>query len=201
MSRPLDTIELDEHIKRPLIEDLGGLLSPSTKQYYREQGIPYRRGYLFHGPPGTGKSSLARALAGYFQIPLCVVGLSIDEMTGTVLSALFDRLLKRCTVLLEDTDSAGIKTRAELKQIAAATQAVKGSAKAKAVEGITLSDILNVLDGTIAAESRIVILTTNTPEVLDSAMIRAGRIDQQVARYLLSPGYRLLAFSEGCISL
>jgi chaperone BCS1 len=47
MSRPLDTIELDDQIKRPLIEDVENFLSLSTKQYYRQQGIPYRRGYLF----------------------------------------------------------------------------------------------------------------------------------------------------------
>jgi chaperone BCS1 len=115
-----------------------------------------------------------------------VVGLSIDGMTGTVLSALFDRLPKRCIVVLEDIDSAGIKTRAELKQIAATTKAVKGTPEAAAAEGITLSDILNILDGTIAAEGRVVILTTNTPEVLDSAMIRAGRIDRQVPLLAIS---------------
>lgn len=110
----------------------------------------------------------------------------MDGMTGTVLSGLFDRLPTRCIVLLEDIDSAGIKTRAELNQIAATRPTVKDSAEAKATEGITLSDILNVLDGTIAAEGRVVILTTNTPEVLDSAMIRAGRIEEQVALLAIS---------------
>lgn len=155
MSRQPDTIELDEQIKRPLVKKIGDFLSLSTKQYYRKQGILYRRGYLFHGPPETGKSSLARALAGYFHIPLCVVGLFINGTTGTVLSALFDRLPKCCNVLLEDIDSAGIKSRTELNQIDVATQAVKGSAEVKAVKGITLSDILNVLDGTIAAKGQL----------------------------------------------
>lgn len=107
-------------------------------------------------------------------------------MMGTVLSAFFDRLPERCIVLLEDIDSAGIKTRAELKQIAVSTQATGGTAEAKALEGITLSDMLNVLDGKITAESRIVIITTNAPETLGSAMIRAGRIDRQVVLLAIS---------------
>jgi chaperone BCS1 len=185
MSRPLSTIELDAEIKDPVVKDISTFLSPAARQYYKEQGIPYRRGYLLHGPPGTGKSSLARALAGHFRLTLCVISLSSEGMTGTVLTALFDRLPKRCIVVLEDIDSAGIKTRAELNQIAAEVKATKGK-KSDEAEGITLADLLNVLDGTIAAEGRILILTTNTPDVLDSAMIRAGRIDRQVPMLQMS---------------
>ena len=186
MSRPLHTVELDAEIKDPIVNDLATFLDPAARQYYKEQGIPYRRGYLFYGPPGTGKSSLARALAGHFRLTLCIVSLSSEGMTGTVLSALFDRLPKRCIVVLEDIDSAGIKTRAELNQIAAEVKATKGKKSEIEGDGITLADLLNVLDGTIAAEGRILILTTNTPDILDSAMIRAGRIDRQVPMLQMS---------------
>jgi mitochondrial chaperone BCS1 len=189
MSRPLHTVELDAEIKGPIVKDLERFLDPAAKKYYKEQGIPYRRGYLFYGPPGTGKSSLARALAGHFQLILCVIGLSTEGMTGTVLTGLFNRLPKRCIVLLEDIDSAGIKTRAELKRIAADANMMNRKVLDAEAEGITLADLLNVVDGTMAVEGRILILSTNTPEILDSAMIRAGRIDRQVP---------MLAMSKAC---
>ena len=64
--------------------------------------------------------------------------------------------------------------------MAADAKIIKGKGLDSELEGITLSDLLNVLDGTIAAQGRILILTSNTPEALDSALIRAGRIDRQV---------------------
>jgi hypothetical protein len=61
----------------------------------------------------------SRALAGHFGVPLCVIELSMEGMNDTVLYKLFNDLPKRRMVLLEDIDSIGIKTRDELKKIAA----------------------------------------------------------------------------------
>ena len=54
-ARPLDTIHLDAEVKQNLIADICDYVDPKTRRFYADRGIPYRRGYLLHGPPGTGK--------------------------------------------------------------------------------------------------------------------------------------------------
>jgi chaperone BCS1 len=74
--RSLDTIHLEQEVKEGLINDLEKYLDPRRRHFYNEQAIPYRRGYLLHGPPGCGKSSLSIALAGKFGLDLYIVNLS-----------------------------------------------------------------------------------------------------------------------------
>jgi chaperone BCS1 len=54
--RPMDTVVLDSERKKAVLEDINEYLNPTTPRWYSNRGIPYRRGYLFHGPPGTGKT-------------------------------------------------------------------------------------------------------------------------------------------------
>ncbi|KAI9109652.1 hypothetical protein K1719_019282 [Acacia pycnantha] len=58
-----ETLALDPDIKRFMVEDLERFMS--RKEYYKKVGKPWKRGYLLHGPPGTGKSSLIAAMANY----------------------------------------------------------------------------------------------------------------------------------------
>ena len=70
--------------------------------------FPYRRGYLLYGPPGTGKSSLSFAVAGYFKLKIYIVSLNSSAMNEENLGTLFADLPKKCVVLLEDIDTAGL---------------------------------------------------------------------------------------------
>jgi chaperone BCS1 len=56
--RPLETVHFDETTKAELVADIKNYLDPSTRRFYTTRGIPYRRGYLLHGSPGSGKTSL-----------------------------------------------------------------------------------------------------------------------------------------------
>jgi chaperone BCS1 len=56
VSRPFSTVVLDEQVKQNLLDDMKDYLHPYTRRWYSNRGIPYRRGYLLYGPPGTGMS-------------------------------------------------------------------------------------------------------------------------------------------------
>src|SRR5207248_6473926 len=109
--RPLSTVALDEFKKRVFINDVKQYLHPSTRRWYANRGIPYRRGYMFHGPPGTGKSSLAFAAAGVFRLAIYIVNLNSKTLTEDGLAALFQTLPRKCIVLLEDIDAAGMTSK------------------------------------------------------------------------------------------
>jgi len=108
-SRPMSTVSLDMEQKKQIVQDVNEYLHPVTAQWYAARGIPHRRGYLFHGQPGTGKTSLSFALAGIFGLGIYCASLSDGGMSESRLSSLFDQLPTRCLVLLEDIDSAGVR--------------------------------------------------------------------------------------------
>jgi chaperone BCS1 len=110
-SRNLDTVILDAEQKSRILQDMNEYLHPLSSKWYASRGIPYRRGYLFSGPPGTGKTSLSFSLAGIFGLDIHIINLMDPTMTESLLSRLFNNLPKRCIVLFEDIDAAGIKKR------------------------------------------------------------------------------------------
>ncbi|EKG14218.1 ATPase AAA+ type core [Macrophomina phaseolina MS6] len=174
VSRPMSTIDIDEAVKKNLLEDARRYFHVSARNFYANRGIPHRRGYLFYGPPGCGKSSISQAMAGHFRIPIFTVSLASSDMTDDVLEQLFDGVADRCDppkciVLLEDIDSAGISR-----------EKMRAARARRRQRGVTLSGLLNIIDGVAALEGRLLIMTSNTPDTLDAALVRPGRIDKQV---------------------
>ncbi|KAI1124816.1 P-loop containing nucleoside triphosphate hydrolase protein [Nemania abortiva] len=202
--RDMKTVVLDQHQKLQVLADMNEYLHPATPRWYANRGIPLRRGYLFHGPPGTGKTSLSFALAGVFGLDIHVISLLEPTLTEEDLSSLFSSLPRRCVVLLEDIDTAGLRRPADtlLAEEQAAklekenqgkdeshrttSNDIKELAKVLKKEnedqkkGISLSGLLNAIDGVASHEGRVLIMTTNVPESLDDALIRPGRVDLQV---------------------
>ncbi|KAG8158929.1 hypothetical protein KVR01_011372 [Diaporthe batatas] len=231
--RPMKTVVLDARQKVQLLADVNEYLHPATPRWYANRGIPLRRGYLFHGPPGTGKTSLSFALAGVFGLDIYVISLLEPSLTEEDLLALFNSLPRRCVILLEDIDTAGLaRPKEEQDQdVEAEGEASKESTKREGgrgrkggrpngtsgggggggggdgtgdggmndwkvadlarelkkqggpdeKKGISLSGLLNAIDGVASHEGRVLIMTTNKPEALDEALIRPGRVDLQVA--------------------
>jgi chaperone BCS1 len=69
-------------------------------------GIPYRRGYLLHGPPGSGKSSYIQALAGLLSYDICFLNLSERGLTDDSLQQILSIVPDRSFILIEDIDAA-----------------------------------------------------------------------------------------------
>ncbi|KJX94837.1 mitochondrial chaperone bcs1 like protein [Zymoseptoria brevis] len=173
--RGLETVHFDEAVKRALLDDIRSYLDTRTRKLYQSRSIPYRRGYLLYGPPGTGKSSLSTALAGEFGLDLYEV--KVPSIANDAdLEQMFQEIPPRCIVLLEDIDAvwSGRETRQD-RQLTDSS-----SDTSSTLSNVTLSGLLNVLDGVGSQEGRLVIMTTNKPEQLDPALVRPGRVDFKV---------------------
>ncbi|KAH6612301.1 BCS1 N terminal-domain-containing protein [Chaetomium sp. MPI-SDFR-AT-0129] len=198
--RPLETVHFDEKVKEELVADIENYLDVNTRKFYNRRGIPYRRGFLMHGPPGTGKTSLSLALAGRFGLELYLLHMP-SVRDDSVLEKLFTALPPRCLVLLEDIDAVGIKRRTRRHGDSSDDDSDNGSDKSDDSDDLdrgrsscTLSGLLNVIDGVASQEGRIVLMTSNFAEKLDKALVRPGRVDKMLYLGHISPRSSELMF-------
>lgn len=160
--RLLNSVILDKGVKERIVQDMEDFLSRG--KWYAERGIPYRRGILLYGPPGSGKSSFIQALAGQLDYNICVLNLSERGMTDDKLNHLLVNAPERSFILLEDIDAA----------FSGRSQSDEHGYSAN----VTFSGLLNAVDGVASSTSqRIMFMTTNHIERLDPALIRPGRVD------------------------
>ena len=172
------------------------------REWYDKKGIPYTLGYMFHGPPGCGKTSSVKAIANEGRRHIINVQLS-EIKTKAQLQHLFfnDEIhvyngtnTEKYTIpvaerlyVIEDIDAMGDTVlRREWKKpnpvaiVKSAEDAWLDREKELEKESLDLSFLLNLLDGTLEANGRILIITTNFPERIDRALIRPGRVDMIV---------------------
>ena len=164
--RPLESVVLDRGVKEHIVDDVKEFLK--SGRWYHDRGIPYRRGYLLHGPPGSGKTSFVQALAGNLEYDIAILNLSERGLTDDRLIHLLSIVPRQCLVLLEDADAAFTNRRTQTD-----SDGYRGA-------NVTFSGLLNALDGVASAEERVIFLTTNHVERMDGALIRPGRIDLNV---------------------
>lgn len=186
--RPLLSVVLPQGLSERLVRDATEFLKSSS--WYAARGIPYRRGYLLYGPPGTGKTSFVTALAGHLGMSICVVNLNSQDLTDDQLVVLLNRTPgKKCILLIEDIDAApsshsrtGFNFSEE-----SSPDALKSPQSPPLIShpnnsrsNVSLSGLLNALDGVASQEGRLLFMTTNHFELLDPALSRPGRIDVKV---------------------
>lgn len=173
-----------------------------NRAWYDKKGIPYTLGFMLHGPPGVGKTSTVKAIANEGRRHIVNVQLS-EIKTKAQLQHLFfnDEIhvyngvnTEKYTIpvserlyVIEDIDAMGDAVlRREWKKPQQATKpksdedAWLNREKETEKETLDLSFLLNLLDGTLEANGRILVITTNFPERIDRALIRPGRVDMIV---------------------
>jgi chaperone BCS1 len=161
--RPLASVILDGNQADKLLADVREFLA--SYEWYRQTGVPYRRGYLLHGPPGNGKTSVVKALAGELRMSIYLLMLSDPDLNDGRVNDLLAKVPDRNILLLEDVDCAFVRRK-------------RASGKEG---GLTFSGLLNALDGVASPEGRIVMMTTNHLDRLDPALIRPGRADVKLS--------------------
>jgi hypothetical protein len=134
------------------------------ESWFREKRLPFRRGYLLHGPPGNGKTTAIRAMMSSRGLSAYTMRLFDKRSDDGALDQLFEKALRNrpALVVLEDLDRAFPKT---------------GETRST----ISIQDLLNCLDGVATGEGIIVVATANEPAILDPAILRRpGRFDRVV---------------------
>ena len=181
--RATESVIMNRAQRQALLEDVSRFRGAA--KWYRERGIPWHRGYLLHGPPGTGKTSLVHALASEFRLPVSVLNIgSVDGDQG--LQQAFWTARRDSILLIEDVDAAQSRRTDDGAKSNRPPPPPRGGDGAPADGGqrqqpLTLSCLLNAIDGFCATEGRILVMTTNHPEKIDPAMRRPGRVDMEIA--------------------
>ncbi len=166
-----DVQGIDE-AEEELVEIVDFLKNPDR---YRRLGAAIPKGVLLSGPPGTGKTLLARAVAGEAEVPFFSLSASefIEMVVGVGASRvrdLFEQAKKAAPaiIFIDELDAIG--------RARGGSSGFGGSDEREQ----TLNQILTEMDGFTGTEGVIVIAATNRPEVLDSALLRPGRVDRRV---------------------
>jgi mitochondrial chaperone BCS1 len=180
--RLLDSVILKPGEKTHLIRDIEKFKANRIR--YNTLGVPYHRGYLFYGLPGTGKTSVVSALAQHFSMSIYL--LNLTELNDKTLVQAMNDVMPGSIVLFEDIDcmrsgqaGSGSRNSSAGANRDLVTTPIDGAAQ---VEGrsVTLSGLLNVLDGLRAPDNVLFVMTTNRIEALDAALMRPGRIDYKL---------------------
>ena len=143
---------------------------------YRRLGGRIPRGVLLSGPPGTGKTLLARAVAGEADVPFFSISASefVEMIVGVGASRVRDLFVQAkqdapAIVFIDELDAIGRQRGAG------------GLSGANDEREQTLNQILTEMDGFTDNEGVIVLAATNRPEILDPALLRAGRFDRRIS--------------------
>ena len=155
--RSLESVTLPAGQLERIISDIQVFLD--AEDLYNHRCTPWHRSHLYEGPPGTGKTSLAKAVADHFGLNVHYLPLA-DVERDTKLIQAFLEIKPRSLLLIEDIDVFSSATKRKEK-----------------VKKSTLSGLLNALDGVATPHGLVTIMTSNHPERLDEALLRPGRVD------------------------
>ena len=163
--RSLESVGMDETEKNEIVNEIETF--DQSRKWYTSKGLTHRRSYLLSGKPGTGKTSLAFALAAHFKRPLYTMNIGSLRNDDDLITA-FTSMKRHGMMLIEDIDAA--QTPRE----------ITGEENEQDKRRISLSALLNVIDGVLCPPGLVLFMTTNHPDRLDGALARPGRVGRHV---------------------
>lgn len=164
--RSFNNIFLKEGQIEKIYEALSAFTNKNSYHDYVKHGIPYKINILLHGKPGVGKTSLIHAIASLCDACICNLNINSELTENDMIRAVTaaSNIEKTSILVIEDIDCIFTDEKDG--------DCIKNK--------ITMNGLLNCLDGFNNPEGLIVIMTTNYPNKLDSALVRSGRIDLDI---------------------
>lgn len=182
--RSLSTVITSNGIQEKIVKILDEFFT--NRKWYESRGLNYKQVYVLYGPPGTGKTSLIKALASHYNRDVCQLTLSM--MSNNTFQKAIRKLPTASFCLIEDFDDSGAvssrkgvmtikKSPSDNGLIAPAEDNSTTKNIADMFEMLTLSTILNTLDGIADIDDVVIFMTTNCIDKIDPALLRKGRVD------------------------
>lgn len=178
----LATLALNEDTRNIFTQEFDYFIN--NENVYRKFNLPYKMTIALHGRSGSGKTSIIRALASDYNMNVCIL-----PLTGMTDATLYDAITsspKKSIIVIEDFDSSGAVNRRTNLTGEANISGLPDEEVSAAFSMLTLSGILNTLDGIASLNGNIIFMTTNCIENVDPALLRAGRIDKIIELPTLS---------------
>ena len=190
-----------------------------NKELFKQRKLPFKRGYLFYGKPGTGKTSLVLHAASKLGMNIYITTTPLDNL-------MISNVKPNSIILVEDIDLSTVakgnhgtkvappirtllestldvdKTQEELDEesmmpvVTPEHEPEEDEPELRAVGTADLQKMLQMLDGITTFENCIFICTTNNIDALDPALIRAGRIDRKYNIDVLTPAEQLKYYNN-----
>lgn len=166
--RPIESIAMEESKKQEILSHIDKFIA--NEDWYRHRGLSYKLTFVLYGKPGTGKTSLLRAIATHYRRN--VYSINLHEMTDNKFMSALQTVGKNSIVVIEDFDSSkSVRDREAVK---------KSDDNSIDLETLTMSGILNALDGVNGLDDVIIFMTTNHIDKIDPAILRKGRTDHVI---------------------
>lgn len=173
-NKTIENTIISNEVKKLYLDDIKRFID--NEPYYLKKGLPYKRGYLLHGEPGCGKTSLIKAVSHDMNIPIFILDLNILTNNAELIAILneinyYINDKQKYFLVFEDFDRTNLfKANNDYDQ------------NNRKSNKITEDCILNILDGIDESYGRIVVITTNSLNKIKSikSLIRPGRIDSLV---------------------
>jgi len=164
--RDINTVFLKNGQIDKIKNKLLNFIDKNTYNDYINHGIPYKLNILLHGTPGVGKTTLIHTMASLCSANICIININSELKENDLIDA-FRTINDEdglCFIVIEDIDC--------IFEDRKANDTLRNN--------ITLQGLLNCMDGFNNQEGLIIIMTTNYPDKLDSALKRSGRIDMSI---------------------